>query len=116
MGRGSVEEVWSCLTDNALLPSDLLQAADNRDWTPEFTYDRVGLYFSFNKNLTMTSFVSFSLNMTNTSFGFANILLHDPEYFIANSNPISIPKIKIEIVLKFGYRPIYIKGKAFFNF
>ena len=112
MGRGSVEEVWSCLTDNALLPSDLLQTADNRDWTPEFTYDRAGLYFSYNKNLTMTSLVSFSLNMTNNSFGFANLILHDPEYFLTNSNPISIPKIKIEIVLNFGYRPIYLKGKA----
>ena len=99
-----------------MLPSDLVQGGDNQDWTPQFTYDRAGLYFSFNKNLTMTSLVSFSLNMTNTSFGFANIILHDPEYFLANSNPISIPKIKVEIVSKFGYRPIYLKGKPFFNY
>ena len=65
----------------------------------------------------MTSLVSFSLNMTNTSFGFANFMLHDPEYFLTNSNPVSIPKIKIEIVFNdFGYRPIYLKGKSFLNY
>ena len=105
------------MRDNALQPSDLIQDGDNQDWSPEFTWDRAGLYFRYNRNLTMTSLVSFSLNMTNTSFGFANFMLHDPEYFLTNSNPVSIPKIKIEIVFNdFGYRPIYLKGKSFLNY
>ena len=94
-----------------------MKDGDNQDWTPEFTYDRAGLYFRYNKTLSMTSLVSFSLNLTNTSFGYANLILHDPEYFLTNSNPVSIPKIKIEIVTDdFGYRPIYLKGKAFFDY
>ena len=113
MQRGSVQEFWSCLTENSLLASDILQDGDNRDWSPEFTYDRAGIHYRYNKTFTMTSLVSFSLNMTNTSFGFANLILHDPEYFLTNSNPVSIPKIKIEV--DFGYGPIYLKGKAFLS-
>ena len=116
MLRGSVQEVWSCVTENSLQPSDIVRDGDNKDWTPEFNYERAGLHFRYNQTLAMTSHVSFSLNMTNTRFGFANIILHDPDYFLTNSNPVSIPKIKIDIGTNdFGYRPIYLKGNAFLN-
>ena len=58
--------------------------------------------------MTSSMVESFTLNLT--AFQNVSFVLADPKYFIANGNPLAVPKLKIEMFANFGFRPVYIKA------
>ena len=58
--------------------------------------------------MTSSMVESFTLNLT--AFQNVSFVLADPKYFIANGNPLVVPKLKIEMFANFGFRPVYIKA------
>ena len=65
-------------------------------------------FFSKNSSFTMTSSMRASYTLNMTAGTNASIILSDPNYFITNGNPITIPKLKIQINSDYGFRPYYV--------
>ena len=89
------EEVWNCILDLSYNVSEvILSETHPGTWRTELTDPHTGIYFSRNDLFNMSTSRKESYDIIiNESICTSKIVLHDPDFFAINLNPVTIPKI-----------------------
>ena len=89
------EDVWKCILDITYNISDvILEESHEGSWRTELTDPHTGIYYSRNDLFNMSTSRKESYKIyINESICTCKIVLHDPDFFVINSNPATIPKI-----------------------
>ena len=89
------EDVWNCILDLTYNVSEvILSESYPGTWTTELTDPHTGIYYSRKDLFNMSTSRKESYDIIiNESICTSKIVLHDPDFFAINSNPVTIPKI-----------------------
>ena len=96
------ETMWNCLQQFIFNISDIIiEETHPGAWTFELTDPVAGPYYSRGNFFNMTtkfqeSYGLFMNTGVNNTLADTKIALHDPTYFISNSNPATLPKISVQ--------------------
>ena len=108
----NVTDIYGCVRNMSNNISEIiLEESNNGTWISELNDPVPGTYF------TKTSFFNMSTKfhesyqlMMDKKFADVSIVLHDPNYFISNSNPTTIQSLKIQGEMDEPYeRRVYIQ-------
>lgn len=94
----NLTDVYGCLMNMSNNISEIIEEESvNGTWIAELNDPVPGTYFTKTNffNMSTKFHESYQLFM-NKKFADVSIVLHDPNYFISNSNPTTIQRLKIE--------------------
>ena len=89
------EDVWNCILDRTYNISEVI-VNESREgkWRTELTDPFTGIYWSREDffNMSTSGKESYKIHI-NENISTSKIVLHDPDFFAINDNPVTVPKI-----------------------
>ena len=89
------KEVWKCILDRSYNISEvIIKEKHEGTWRTELTDPFSGIYWTRDDLFNMSTSRKESYDiMINENISITKMILHDPDFFAINSNPVTIPKI-----------------------
>ena len=88
------EDVWQCFKNNSFGPKEvIMQENQVGDWKLDLTEAWSAVHMTRENHLKIETKPKSYLLMLNKSNPTISVILHDPDYFIINRNPETIPKL-----------------------
>ena len=89
------QEVWNCILEKSYNISDvIIKESHNGSWRMELTDPYTGIFWTRADLFNMSTIQKESYDIEiNENISTTSIALHDPNFFMINLNPVTVPKV-----------------------
>lgn len=89
------QEVWNCILEKSYNISDvIIEESHNGSWRLELTDPYTGIFWTRADLFNMSTIQKESYDIEiNENISTTSIALHDPNFFMINLNPVTVPKV-----------------------
>ena len=89
------QEVWNCILEKSYNISDvIIEESHNGSWRLELTDPYTGIFWTRADLFNMSTIQKESYDIEiNKNISTTSIALHDPNFFMINLNPVTVPKV-----------------------